>query len=208
MELLANLIATVINVTLVAFGVRRLLGVPVGWPRTLLVSLSFSSFASWLFPLLEGFLGLNLDPGSPTLIPGILLFTLVFAWLLAAQVGLLAAFEAFVPTGSVPGPVAFLRSLPARRRRSVRYTKIVAIAASHGLSTYLRPRSSRTGRPASKVARSLRDALTDGGVLRQARADARLSTGPAAAALHRGTGAAADQCAGAAVVRCEERLRR
>lgn len=46
----------------------------------------------------------------------------------------------------------------------MRYTAIVRIAAAHGLGTYLRrsPRSETA--PASKIARSLRLALTDGGV--------------------------------------------
>lgn len=68
------------------------------------------------------------------------------------------------PTGSVPNPVALLRSLPAGTRRGARYTAILRIAARHGLAAYFGRR--RSGRPApeSKVARSLREALTEGGV--------------------------------------------
>lgn len=164
MDFLTYAVATVINVGLVAVVARRLLGVPVGWPRTLLVSLAMSGAAGGLLNWTGRVLNLDLRaPGDQVIAAG-LIFTLVVGWVIAAEVGILAVLEAFVPTGSLPGPLAFIRSLPARRRRGARYTKIVAIAASHGLGAYLRPTSRGLDEPASKVARSLREALIDGGV--------------------------------------------
>jgi ubiquinone biosynthesis protein len=164
MDLLVYLVATTINVALVSFVVRRLLGVPVGWPRTILLSLLFQAGSAGLLGWVEQTLGLDMSVTSTSLAQAAAILGLVLAWLIAAQVAILAILEAFVPTGSLPGPVALLRSLPARRRRAARYTSIVRIAASHGLGAYLRPARSGPDVPASKVARSLRLALTEGGV--------------------------------------------
>ncbi len=164
MDVLAYLIATVVNVALVSFVVRRLLGVPVGWPRTIVLSLVIQAGSAGLLTWVGQTLGLDTTLHSQTLGQTFAILALVLAWLIGVQVAVLAVLEAFVPTGTLPGPVAFVRSLPARRRRAARYTAIVRIAAKHGLGAYLRPTGSGTGQPASKVARSLRAALTEGGV--------------------------------------------
>lgn len=75
--------------------------------------------------------------------------------------------EVLVPTGTLPAPVALVRSTPVRFRRGRRYSQILALATTHGLGAYLRP--GRPNRPASSdetsaVARHLRQALTEGGV--------------------------------------------
>ncbi|HET8595974.1 MAG TPA: AarF/UbiB family protein, partial [Intrasporangium sp.] len=164
MDVLAYLVATVVNVALVSFVVRRLLGVPVGWPRTFVLSLLIQAGSAGLLTWVGQTLGLDTSIDSPTLGQTFAILTLVIAWLIAVQVAILAILEVFVPTGTLPGPLAFVRSLPARRRRAARYTAIVRIAAQHGLGAYLRPTGPGTDQPASKVARSLRLALTDGGV--------------------------------------------
>lgn len=165
MDFLTYALATVVNVAVVAVVTRRLLGVPVGWPRTIVVSLlmlgTFSGVGTWITAALHLDLAATDQVAATAAILG-----LTVGWLLAAQVAILAVLEAFVPTGTLPGPVALLRSVPLRRRRAVRYSKIVRIAAAHGLSAYLRPTGARAAGdvPASKVARSLREALTEGGV--------------------------------------------
>lgn len=164
MDFVAYALATLVNVAVVAMVTRRLLGVPVGWPRTIVVSLMTLSGGASLMRWISETLHLDLNPTADNIPPTAAIVLLASAWLLAAQVAALAALEAFVPTGSLPGPLSFLRSLPARRRRAMRYTKIIRIAAAHGLGTYLRPSSAGSDVPASKVARSLREALTDGGV--------------------------------------------
>ena len=164
MDVLAYLVATIVNVALVSFVVRRLLGVPVGWPRTIVLSLIIQAASAGLLSWVGQTLGLDTTITSPNLGQTFAILALVLAWLIAVQVAILAILEVFVPTGTVPGPLAFVRSLPSRRRRAARYTAIVRIAARHGLGAYLRPTGSGTDQPASKVARSLRLALTDGGV--------------------------------------------
>jgi ubiquinone biosynthesis protein len=164
MDVLAYTLATLINVMLVAIVARRLLGVPVGWPRTIVVSLIMISVGSGLLTWVGRALHLDLGDQSRDGAAMVAVYSLAIAWLLVAQVSVLAILEAFAPTGTVPGPLTLLRSLPARRRRAVRYTKILRIAVAHGLGAYLRPAAAGPDMPASKVARSLREALTDGGV--------------------------------------------
>lgn len=164
MDVLAYGTATVLNVAIVSFIVRRLLGVPVGWPRTILVGLLVNGASSGLLTWMSTTMRLDVTRPSEALVPTAAILTLGLAWIIGAQVAILAMLEAFVPTGSLPGPVAFLRSLPARRRRAARYTSIVRIAAAHGLGIYLRPTPRSQPAPASKVAHSLRGALTEGGV--------------------------------------------
>ncbi len=152
-----------LNALLVAFVVRRLLGVPVGWPRTILLSagVGASSLVDWAIAVIE------LDT-EPTTAEGraalVLVLILLLAWVLALEIAALSILEALVPTGTLPHPVAFVRSLPARGRRSRRYAAIVRIATRHGLGAYLRPFRSQPDQPAPSVARSLRLALTEGGV--------------------------------------------
>ncbi|MEJ7832503.1 MAG: AarF/UbiB family protein [Nocardioides sp.] len=152
-----------LNAGIVAFVVRRLLGVPVGWPRTIILSLlvGASPLVDWVIDFIE------LDT-EPTTADGrtalFLVFTLLLAWLLAFEIAVLSILEALFPTGSLPHPVAFVRSLPARGRRSRRYAAIVRIAGRHGLVAYLRPFRSEPDQPSPTVARSLRVALAEGGV--------------------------------------------
>ena len=94
-----------------------------------------------------------------------LVIALSLAWVMAFGLAVLVILEAIVPTGTLPSPVTWLRGLGARRRRGRRYAQIIAVAVRHGLGGYLRGRSRiPTGEPTSKIARSLREALTDGGV--------------------------------------------
>lgn len=164
MDVVTYVISMVVNIGLVSLVARRLLGVPVGWPRTILLSIVVQSAATGLLTWTGTTLGLSFDENGSELGQTAAILALVLAWVLAAQVTLLAILEAFVPTGTVPGPLAFLRSLPSRQRRALRYTTIVRIAAKHGLGAYLRPSRRRVTAPQSKVAASLRAALTDGGV--------------------------------------------
>lgn len=158
-----------ITILLLGFVTRRLLGVPVGWPRTIVVSLSVLSVMGiagrrlgedlgWLDA--GGAMTARADPLATALV-----YALVVAWSIAVGLGVLVILEAMVPTGSLPGLVGVLHDLPARWRRSRRYTRIVAIAARHGLGGFLRARGpSRVGDDAPRVARSLRLALSDAGV--------------------------------------------
>ena len=166
-------VSALINALILGFISRRLLGVPVGWPRTIVVSL----LVSWLFNgvviLIGRIPGVDLAVQSSGTdisaeigtVQALLLVLLGLAWAVAFGLALLVILEAIVPTGSLPRPIPWLRGLPARWRRSRRYAQIITIATRHGLGGYLRGRGRvPSGESDSAVARSLREALADGGV--------------------------------------------
>lgn len=160
----------VVTIVLLGFVTRRLLGVPVGWPRTIVVSLGvvglsgelgryFGDQFGWFAA--DGVLADDADLVAVTVVN-----LLTMACSIAVGIGVLVIIEAMLPTGSLPRLVDLLRDLPARYRRTRRYTTIVAIAARHGLGGFLRSRG-RAGvgeLDVPRVARSLRLALDDGGV--------------------------------------------
>lgn len=159
---------TVLNTLLLGAVSRRLLGVPVGWPRTILVSAVLLGSAG--APLQEMARRMDLVTAEGELVPGnelvvgSVLFLMVL-WVIAAGLAVLVILEALVPTGSLPSPVAVVRSLPARRRRTSRYAAVVAVAVRHGLGQFLgRGARPALGDDAPRVARALREAFTDAGV--------------------------------------------
>ncbi|MCK0112895.1 AarF/UbiB family protein [Ornithinimicrobium sp. F0845] len=164
-------IASVVGYTLLLGLVSwRLLGVPVGWIRTFLVSLVLATGGGAVMRPVAEALGVVVDqdgavlePSNQGLAAAVLL--LIYAWGIALGLGVLVILEALVPTGTVPSLTRFLRDLPARRRRSKRYARIVALAVRHGLGGFLSSRA-RTdlGDQAPQVARSLREAMTEAGV--------------------------------------------
>ncbi|RJL34673.1 ABC1 kinase family protein [Bailinhaonella thermotolerans] len=141
----------------------RLLGLPFGRVRTLLAGLLAFLVAGPLFRAMAG----SVDPDDDRLAP---LWFLLLGAAVAVLAGMvfLALAEVLVPTGSVPGPLELVRGLRSRTARARRYSQIVRIAIRHGLGPYLRGR----GRPGgaggaggrARLARSLREALDDGGV--------------------------------------------
>ncbi|KAB7740637.1 AarF/ABC1/UbiB kinase family protein [Nostocoides sp. F2B08] len=160
------LIATLLNAAVIGLIARRLIAVPVGWPRTIALAVVFNALATPVIASVGqavgagGPLGAEMDPALVAVV------ILVIAWLIAAQVVVLVILEALVPTGSLPSPIVAIRGLPARYRRTRRYAEIVAVASRHGLGGYLR-RDRPAGaqwEPPSRVASGLREALTDGGV--------------------------------------------
>ncbi|WP_018155617.1 ABC1 kinase family protein [Demetria terragena] len=168
MNVIGVILGAIVNALLIGIVARRLLGVPVGWPRTLILSLVANSAAAELLPWALENLGLSKAAGAGSATEDqavlVLVTVLLVAWLVALEVGLLAILEALVPTGSVPGPVELVRTAPARWRRTRRYVVIGRIAVRHGLGRYLTPRSRGDDQPASTTARALREALTAGGV--------------------------------------------
>ena len=121
---------------------RRLLGVPVGWVRTLVVAVVVTGAMSGFLEMTTERLGLDdaaLRPEQTSEVAVVaLVLLLLVAWGVALGVGGLVLLEALAPTGSLPSPVAVLRDLPARRRRSRRYGQIVRVAVKHGLGGFLR----------------------------------------------------------------------
>lgn len=167
---LLGLVFSVVAAAAVAFVGRRVLGVPVGWPRSILVGLLVLSGLNVVLPRIGDRIGLRADPvDESTVIAGGLVFLLVLGWLFFLGIALLVALELVIPTGSVPTPWQVWRDLRRRHRRTRRYLQVLAIAARHGLGGFV-GRSSRRARartPATSraaLARSLRIALNEGGV--------------------------------------------
>lgn len=163
-----------VNAVILGGLARRLLGVPVGWPRTVLVGLATSTAVQGVVVFLGRVSGLATAPGTVPA-PGVasvqygLLVALTLAWAVAVGLGVLVVLEAFVPTGSLPAPVTWARGLPARWRRARRYTQVVAIATRHGLGPYLRGRGggsprARADAASGAAAGALRQALAEAGV--------------------------------------------
>ncbi|GII94578.1 ABC1 kinase family protein [Sinosporangium siamense] len=158
-----SLIGTVTWAVLAALVGRRLLGVPVGWPRSIAVGflVIFTLGNVWVF--LAETIGIVRDDAlTVSLFTGTLLFLLVGVWVFVLGVTVLVLLEVLVPTGTLPSVKTLFTGWKARRRRSKRYAQIMAIAVKHGLGGYMRGR--RRLESGSKTARSLRDALNEGGV--------------------------------------------
>lgn len=160
------LMGALINAAVIGLIARRLIAVPVGWPRTISLALIVNAVAAPVSSSVGEAVGARGPVGTQIPPASVAVVILVVAWLIAAQVVVLVILEAIVPTGSLPSPLAVIRGLPARYRRTRRYAQIIAVASRHGLGGYLRRGQPSTAEwePPSRVASALREALTDGGV--------------------------------------------
>ncbi|MER5324042.1 ABC1 kinase family protein [Streptosporangium roseum] len=140
---------------------RRLLDLRFGVVRTLLAGALVFVIGG---PLTKAFVGM-VDPADAGVTPMWFLILAVVCTLLGGMVFLVIA-EALVPPGSFPGPLELVRGLRSRTVRSRRYLQITRILVRHGLGPYLRGRDPDLGAASSRarLARSLREALDDGGV--------------------------------------------
>lgn len=159
--------AFVVNAALLGLVSRRLLGVPVGWPRTLLVAACLSAGGNAVLgPIAQrlGVMDARGDLGSAPLGVSVVVTTLLLAWAVAIGLAVLVVLEAIAPTGSLPDPVGLVRDLPARQRRARRYTQVVRIAARHGLGGFLGAGARAPGSDGLRTARALTQALPEAGV--------------------------------------------
>lgn len=161
---------TLVAAWLVGVVARRVLGQPVGWPRSIVLSLLAVSAGGELVALIARNAGVSPEPGAGRFEWGvILLVAMVWPWLFALLLAALLVGEILLPTGSVPGPVALARRARSLGGQSVRYAQIVAIATRHGLAGFLRRGAGRDtagdvdGSGAARLGRALRAALTDAG---------------------------------------------
>lgn len=159
--LIAGLASGVLIVAVLGLTARRLLGVRVGVVRTVAASGVGYVVAGLVSSAISAVkAGKSVGASQLVFIP-----VLIGIYVLVAM-GFLVLAEAIVPSGSRPRPV---RALRRRLARAVRYSQITGIAVRHGLGSYLRGRG-RAGAGAdathgqARLARSLRLALTEGGV--------------------------------------------
>ncbi|HVK24067.1 MAG TPA: AarF/UbiB family protein, partial [Actinokineospora sp.] len=151
-----GLILLAISVKVMIVGARRALGVHVGAIRATVAALIAWSFAGlawqWMPVPAEG----KEESVFFFIIP-------IFGGTLLLAVAILFVWEVVWPAGTGLGPLGSLRAVRGRWSRARRYTKITAIAFRHGLGPYLTGRG-RGGEHRARLARSLRQALEEGGV--------------------------------------------
>lgn len=137
-SILLGVLFLIFQVWLIATLARRILGVPVGWPRSIAVALVMS--LGLMFGVQYIVLAFTSE-GTLTnsnAVPALLLAGLATFWVFALGVAILMVLEILVPTGSLPNPVSFFRDFKARRRRQARYFDIMKIAVRHGLVSQIR----------------------------------------------------------------------
>lgn len=145
--------------------VRRVVGVPTGWPRTLAVGLVMSAVVAVTVQYLyragtgQNVDGLDVSPGV-----AVLFMVLALGWIFALGVGALVMLEAAFPTGSLPSPQSLFFGWKSRRRRGRRYAQVVSIAVRHGLGSQLRGFGGDSPGRDVKTARALKDSLAEAGV--------------------------------------------
>ena len=161
--------ALILIATAVATTGRRVLGVPVGWPRSIVVGLVMGVATAAALPWLQSRIGI-LDPreaGSDLVVLSVI-YLLVMAWSFLLGIALLVLLELIIPTGSLGTPVGWVRGLREQNRRTRRYVDVLSIAARHGLGGFLRrsrdPEHTMAEHRGSFTARALRSALNDAGV--------------------------------------------
>ncbi|MDO5629239.1 MAG: AarF/UbiB family protein [Mobilicoccus sp.] len=165
---LVVVLAFLFNTAILALVTRRLVGVPVGWPRTIAVSAVVALVGNTLLTSIGTSIGVISPDGSyvptldPMLVGGVLV--LMLAWSVAVGAAVLVVIEVIVPTGTFPEPVAALRGIPASVRRRRRWLDIMRIATTHGLTGWWGLGAHREVGDAHRVARALRLALSDAGV--------------------------------------------
>jgi len=164
---LLSFLSLVVTAAVVAFFARRILGAPVGWPRSILVGMLMSSLLGSVLSRLSRTLGLASEAGEvdQPVLAGVL-FALILAWAFLLSIAALVVLELIVPTGSIGSPRRLVRGLRMRWRRTKRYLQVLAIATRHGLGGFLRRSRGAAAvdvRGAS-LPRALRQALNDAGV--------------------------------------------
>lgn len=156
-------LTSLITIGMFALIVKRLLGVEFSFARLLIAGL-ISLLAGQ--PILTALVGREVDEGSQP-------FPLLFVWVLGVLITLLCGMtflviaEALIPSNTLPGPIYTIRACRRWMERAVRFAQISAIIARRGLGAYLRGgrrAEMRTSEGRYEVARSLRIALSEGGV--------------------------------------------
>lgn len=163
---IAGLLFLALQSWLAATVVRRVVGVPIGWPRSIAVGFAMSAAMALTVQYLFR-AGTDANPNGLDVSPWVALLLLVLAvcWTFALGVGALVFIEAAFPTGTLPGFSQLFTGWKARRRRTRRYAEVTSIAVRHGLGSRLRGfgRDDSSAQDA-KVARALRNALNEAGV--------------------------------------------
>src|SRR5699024_644040 len=174
----ASLVFLFLQSWLAATVVRRVVGVPTGWPRTIFVGLVMSAGMAVTVQYLYR-AGTGDNHGGLEVTPGVaaLFMALAIGWIFALGVGALVMVEAAFPTRSLPSPQSLFFGWKSRRRRARRYAQVLSIATRHGLGSQLRGFGGDSPGRAVKTAQALRKYLAVSGV-KFVKLEQMLSTGP------------------------------
>ena len=164
----AGFISLVVTAAAVAFVTRRVLGVPVGWIRSVVVGMIMITAVGAALPYLGERFGMTRDMTSvPSPLAATAVIILVCFWAFFIGTATLVVLELIVPTGSLPTPVQLTRGGRERWRRSRRYLRMLFILTRHGLGRFLRTQPRGSSAPMTSrtsLARALTAALDDAGV--------------------------------------------
>ncbi|GAA1975327.1 ABC1 kinase family protein [Microbacterium pumilum] len=116
---------------------RRLLDTPVGWVRSLLISLVVFSLSIplvlWMLEQSHVWTGGKFVVALPI---AAVIVALVFGWVFAIVVVVIVVSEFLVPTRPLRNPILVIRDAIRRRDRARRYAQILVIASRHGIGLY------------------------------------------------------------------------
>ncbi|WP_426622940.1 ABC1 kinase family protein [Leifsonia sp. McL0607] len=156
-EVAAIIFLIVVFPLTLAFLARRMLGSPIGWPRSIVVAVTIElTWGALAIPSMTA-AGVTLE--NPQAVP---IFVLALAWAFALGVAALVLLEVVAPTGSIPTPLAALRNVRRSLRHLSRTLAILRIASRHGLAQFFR-RSRRKGSTENGTPLALASALEDAG---------------------------------------------
>jgi ubiquinone biosynthesis protein len=163
---LISFLSLLVTAAVVAFFARRILGAPIGWPRSILVGIVLVSVLGNVLSRLSRTIGLTDEAGEvdQPVLAGVI-FALILAWAFLLSIAALVVLELIIPTGSIPSPRQLGRGLRMRWRRTKRYVQVLAIATRHGLGGFLRrSRTAPADLRGASLPHALRQALNDAGV--------------------------------------------
>ncbi|MBO0746577.1 MAG: AarF/ABC1/UbiB kinase family protein, partial [Candidatus Dormibacteraeota bacterium] len=125
-----DVVAFLIQLAILAWATRRLLGIPFSLTRLVLAGLLALLVVN---PIASALVG------RPRTLHPYLAWdaALALAAALLCAIVFLALAEVFVPNGSLPGPIALVRAVPSAWGRYRRYAHVSWILARHGLGGYL-----------------------------------------------------------------------
>lgn len=165
---LIGLVILVAMAWLIATTVRRVLGVPVGWFRSLAVALimvlSTQVVMDAVIQQLAGTSGALSDVSIPA---ALVLIIIALLWIFGLGTALLMVLEMVLPTGTLPNPLLWTAGMRKTWSRNRRYRQVVATFIRHGLGANLRGfgrRGESDERSGGSTATALRRALEDSGI--------------------------------------------
>lgn len=165
-----GLVLLVLMAWLIATAVRRVLGVPVGWFRSVLVALLMVLSTNVVFEAVITPLA-GTDPSGAlsgvTAPAALVLIVIALLWIFGLGTAVLMILEMVIPTGVLPNPFLWAAGLRSTWARNKRYRQVVGVFLRHGLGANLRGFGRRSdGRDGSwaGTAQALRQALEDSGI--------------------------------------------